>query len=394
MKMETNYPIILVHGMYGFGQDELLDYVLPYWGMFSGDLRPYLRGEGFEVYNPSVGSYSSAWDRACELYAQLTGTTVDYGKAHAEKYGHRRYGRNYPKPLFEEWGSEKKINLVGHSFGGSTIRFLASLMAYGDEAEKQATPENELSELFTGGKADWVYSITCMACVHNGTTLLYSARGAMDKLRMGTYAFANMTGGGAFSKLIQGQMEQWDLNGFENGTNTVKPKNVERRHAAANAKDNVFYDLTLAGNKDVNSRIKIVDSVYYFSFPCRKTIQQPFNSKKKREVPRLSMCPFFWPMSYSIGKYSYNNVDDFPIDENWLPNDGLVPTISETAPIGEPSVDIHDAETIEPGIWNIYDTTPLDHLGIIGGFLPPTNGPKLRKIYRDHFRVVNQLKKD
>ena len=46
----------------------------------------------------------SAWDRTCELYAQLTGTRVDYGKAHAEKYGHARYGRTYEKPLFPGWG--------------------------------------------------------------------------------------------------------------------------------------------------------------------------------------------------------------------------------------------------------------------------------------------------
>jgi len=34
------------------------------------------------AYAASVAPNGSAWDRACELYAQLSGTRVDYGKAH------------------------------------------------------------------------------------------------------------------------------------------------------------------------------------------------------------------------------------------------------------------------------------------------------------------------
>ena len=33
------------------------------------------------------------------------------------------------------WDLESPLNLVGHSFGGETIRLLASLLAYGDEIE-------------------------------------------------------------------------------------------------------------------------------------------------------------------------------------------------------------------------------------------------------------------
>ena len=48
---------------------------------------------GIHTVAPSMGPFTSAWDRACEVYAQLVGGTVDYGKAHSEKYGHERYGR-------------------------------------------------------------------------------------------------------------------------------------------------------------------------------------------------------------------------------------------------------------------------------------------------------------
>ncbi len=48
------------------------------WGMTTGSLTSYLNSLGYETYSATVGPISSAWDRACELYAQLTGTTVDF----------------------------------------------------------------------------------------------------------------------------------------------------------------------------------------------------------------------------------------------------------------------------------------------------------------------------
>ena len=131
------YPTVYVHGLMGWGERDEMYSALPYWGLTS-DLMPYLTGKGYESYAASVGPISSAWDRACELYAQLTGTTVDYGAAHAAQYGHDRYGVTYDKPLFEGWGADKKVNLVGHSFGGATIRLFLDILADGSQAERDA----------------------------------------------------------------------------------------------------------------------------------------------------------------------------------------------------------------------------------------------------------------
>lgn len=393
MKLETNYPFVLVHGMLGFGQDELMDRFVPYWGMLSCNLYAYLRDQGYEVYSPSVGKYSSAWDRACELYAQLVGGKVDYGKAHSEKYGHARYGRTYPKPLFNGFGPDKKINLFGHSFGGATIRLFATLMAYGSEEEKAVTPENELSDLFKGGKEDWIFSITAVASVHEGTTLLYSAKDVMSKLEDVTYMLANISGNNILGKFYESHMEQWGLIDCEvNGKIKSKPFNREIQQKIKDSHDNVWYDLTMQGAKEVNEKIKCLPNVYYFSWPCCKTSQK-FFQRRPQQTPRFTMCPLFWPMSRSIGNYPKNTVDDYPIDEHWLANDGLVPTISETAPFNEPHMDLHDAEKIEKGKWYVYDVFPTDHLGICGGFLLPTSASKIQKIYGEHCRTICQLKK-
>lgn len=48
-----------------------------------------------QVFQATVGHISSDHDRACELYAQLTGTKTDYGYWHANATGHSRWGPDY-----------------------------------------------------------------------------------------------------------------------------------------------------------------------------------------------------------------------------------------------------------------------------------------------------------
>ena len=95
---KVEYPYVFVHGLGGWGEGEGINKTVQYWGGGTFDLKQYLTAQGYEVYMPSVGPISSAWDRACELYAMLTGSTVDYGAAHSAEHNHARYGRaNRPK---------------------------------------------------------------------------------------------------------------------------------------------------------------------------------------------------------------------------------------------------------------------------------------------------------
>lgn len=75
---------IFVHGLSGWGSYDPVYKRMPYWGMRGGDLISYLSKNGFSSHAASVSPTGSAWDRACELYAQLTGTRVDYGAEHSQ----------------------------------------------------------------------------------------------------------------------------------------------------------------------------------------------------------------------------------------------------------------------------------------------------------------------
>ena len=89
------YRVIFVHGMFGWGENEGINKFIPYWGATTGSIIEYLLRNSVECYSASVGPMSSAWDQACELYAQLMGTTVDYGEYHSRKFAHKRFGRTY-----------------------------------------------------------------------------------------------------------------------------------------------------------------------------------------------------------------------------------------------------------------------------------------------------------
>ncbi|MGX8691980.1 MAG: lipase-like domain-containing protein, partial [Eubacteriales bacterium] len=160
---------VFCHGMLGFGEDELVNKFMPYWGGFSGSFVKRLQKQGYEATAPSFSSIGSAWDRACEVYASLTGTQVDYGIAHSKKYGHARFGKVYTEAKLPNWGKIaddgeiQRIHLLGHSFGGATVRMLSHLMAYGSVEERAVTPPDELSPLFAGGKGDWLKSVTAIA---------------------------------------------------------------------------------------------------------------------------------------------------------------------------------------------------------------------------------------
>ena len=101
MYSQNNYPIVLVHGFFGWGNDEMGSY--KYWGG-KKDIQKMLEENGFKVINVSIGPISSNWDRAIEVYHQLKGGQVDYGANHSKKYGLiQKPSDKIYKGLYPQW---------------------------------------------------------------------------------------------------------------------------------------------------------------------------------------------------------------------------------------------------------------------------------------------------
>ena len=382
------YPTIYVHGLMGWGEHDQIYAVTPYWGLTS-DLMPYLTGKGYESYAASVGPLSSAWDRACELYAQLTGTTVDYGAAHAAEYGHARYGVTYDKPLFEGWSADKKINLVGHSFGGATIRLFLDILADGS-AEEQAAAKaagTEVSPFFQGGKADWVYSLTTLAAPHNGTTFLECCGDMTQFAAEASTTMAKLLGISDFKGVYDFQLEQF---GFyrKDGETVLEALDRVLHSDFLSHNDNVFRDLTIDRALELNDDIEIQPNVYYFSYAGDKTRQSTLTGERTSAV---DMTPLFVPFANQMcGYYDQTTAGGFRIDKSWAPNDGLVNTVAgrcltKSGKTGYVQQDGYSNVGYQPGVWNVMPVRHYDHGNFIAGMPVPDLAsqsiPALRQFY-------------
>lgn len=91
---QTRYPIVLVHGLFGF--DQLFNSIDYWYGITDG-----LRSGGATVYVAEVSQLGSDITRGNQLIAQLENLQAVYGYS--------------------------KFNLIGHSQGGLTIRYAAAV---------------------------------------------------------------------------------------------------------------------------------------------------------------------------------------------------------------------------------------------------------------------------
>lgn len=163
-------PIVLVHGFNGFTDDINPSVLAHYWGGNKMNIRQDLEENGYKAYEASISAFGSNYDRAVELYYYIKGGRVDYGAAHAAKYGHERYGKTY-EGIYKDWKPGQKVHLVGHSMGGQTIRQLEELLRNGnrEEIEYQKKHGGEISPLFKGNHDNMISSITTLGTPHNGT---------------------------------------------------------------------------------------------------------------------------------------------------------------------------------------------------------------------------------
>lgn len=91
---QTRYPIVLVHGLFGF--DQLFGSIDYWYGITDG-----LRSGGASVYVAELSQLGSEVTRGNQLIAQLEDLQAIYGY--------------------------RKFNLIGHSQGGLTIRYVAAV---------------------------------------------------------------------------------------------------------------------------------------------------------------------------------------------------------------------------------------------------------------------------
>jgi triacylglycerol lipase len=291
---------------------------------------------------------------------------VDYGKAHSERCNHERYGEDFTgRALIEKFSSEDKINLLGHSFGGATIRLFADIMEDGSKEEIAATPSAELSGYFKGGKGDWIYSLTSLAAPHNGTTAYNVGESEPEEKAAEPKKNPVKDKFGSIGDKLMSQF-----------TGGEKDGRIDSDYAA--------YDMYIDNALKLNETITTYFDTYYFSFACTASVK----NKDGVYVPEKKiMESIYASSSEAMGKYTGTTKGGFVIDESWQENDGLVNTVSALAPSGAPSTLFEEGNTVK-GVWNIMPIYHGDHMSLQGGM---TKINDVKAFYVEHLSMINSL---
>ncbi|KAJ3162624.1 hypothetical protein HK101_000729, partial [Irineochytrium annulatum] len=373
------YPIVMVHGLLGWGEKPLVG-LLKYWGGITSDLVGLLRGNGYTVYQPHMGPVSSNWERACELYAQIVGARVDYGLARSKKMGHSRFGEDFTgKALYPQFATDPaaKIHLIGHSMGGPTGRMFVHLMAYGfpEEVEASIAAGTTVSPLFwTNRTSSQVDGFISISGVLGGSTFDDYLR-ANNLLADFVIKFVELLVG--VDKLIPNlydfQLGHWGLD-QKPGENFIAYINRIFSSDWASKPSNGLFDLGVQGTNDpLLSWVKNSPDTYYFSL-SGLTTYNAFNAALAEPTTLL----FLQPLAGIVGSYTNSSLNLPGGDEAWHPNDGLVSVVSSRADnsgynpyvvdMRKGTQDVADSVSVPPkkGIFNwlgLMDNH--DHLAII-----------------------------
>ncbi|WP_221088692.1 esterase/lipase family protein [Deinococcus aquaedulcis] len=362
--LDKSVPLILVHGLGGFGRDEALG--LRYWGGLL-DVQEDLRAQGYRVFTASLGPVSSNWDRAAELYAQIKGGCVDYGAAHAAQHGHARTDSTKCYPgFYPQWDANHPVNLLGHSMGGQTARTLVKLLDDGH-------PVNAGSGgLFTGGRAGWVRSVMTVSSPNSGSPAADTLQAAVPMFKNLILAFAASVGAADPENFVYNfDLGQWGLSRAP-GERFSTYQNRVFASRVWTSKDQAAWDLGPDGAAELNRWLGRSRTTRYFSWETNATTPGLLSGW---HYPNLTMNPVLSAVAFpyapplnpglgNIGGRSPGGAVTY--DRSWWANDGIVPGKSMNAPLNESSVAYSGGATL-PGTWyRLGRVNGYDHIDITG----------------------------
>ncbi|MDR6217195.1 triacylglycerol lipase [Deinococcus soli (ex Cha et al. 2016)] len=363
LALDKSVPLILVHGLGGWGRDEGLG--LRYWGGLL-DVQADLRAQGYTVYTASLGPVSSNWDRAAELYAQIRGGCVDYGAAHAQTQGHARtdpkkcYAGFYPG-----WDATRPVNLLGHSMGGQTARLLVKLLDDGDAANRAS------GGLFTGGRAGWVRNVMTVSSPNSGSPAADTLQDSIPMFKNLILAFASSVGGLDPENFVYDfDLGHWGLSRAAGETFTSYNTRVFNS-GIWTSRDQAAYDLSVDGSAALNTYVGRSRTTKYFSWETNATSRGLVSGW---HYPNLTMnavlspiaYPYAWPLKPGLGNISGRSPGGIGYDSSWWANDGIVPNRSMNAPLGQTSA-AYTGQITAPGSWyRLGRVDGYDHIDITG----------------------------
>mmetsp|Transcript_6854 Transcript_6854/g.7880 ORF Transcript_6854/g.7880 Transcript_6854/m.7880 type:complete len:436 (+) Transcript_6854:337-1644(+) len=305
---QTASPIILVSGFLGLSNE---NWTNRYWGEALS-----LGSEESPVFAAPVSSVASAYDRACEIFAFLVGTVVDYGEEHARKYGHSRFGKDFTSQgVHKSWSQKRPIHLVGHSFGGNTVRVFAYLVAK--------------DHFGYGTNIRWIKSMTTISAPLQGSLLTYVLGACEDHdtyqpvrmfspgylLGLSAHFLELATRNLGMKDYIDVGLDHWQLpeQGLKGWLKAVFGGHNGGGTPAVCSRDNAAHDMTIVAANEWNRLIEkeisenevfefhIVAGKSTTDFSIKECLAEHFHSTKRepatvKQEEKGKPNPFYWPL--------------------------------------------------------------------------------------------------
>ncbi|XP_027362830.1 uncharacterized protein LOC113870436 [Abrus precatorius] len=355
-------PIVLVHGYFGlgsFGKGRL--------GALSHFAEVVHKDQ--RVLTPHLGSLTSIYDRARELFYYLKGGQVDYEEEHSKACGHSQFGRIYQRGQYPKWDEDHPVHFVGHSAGAQVVRVLQQMLA--DKAFKgyENTSEN------------WILSVISLSGAFNGTTRTYidgmrpedgrtlKPICLLQLWRIGViiYDWLDIS---RLKNCYNFGLDHFNMSWKKMGILGLVDCLLGNAGPFASG-DWILPDLTIQGSIRLNYHLHTFPNTYYFSYATKrswKVMGVTVHSWMLGIPPLLfirvlQMSQWRHPPHISPPYEGYMN-------EDWQENDGALNTISMTHPrfpIEHPSCLVEqdsDCEPLQSGIW-YYKLVEGDHVAFI-----------------------------
>ncbi|KAH6951042.1 lipase [Ilyonectria sp. MPI-CAGE-AT-0026] len=417
-------PIVFVPGFSGWGAP--LFGALNYFGGVI-DIPKLLVDRGYTVIVTPVAPISTNWERACELYRQLTfgqfstvnSTTnsikevydvdVNYGDYFAEVHGPeqtRTTGRrrailfsNSPDFRNWTWGPDHKVYFVCHSQGGNTVRYLISLIA-------NSAGTCHPTYFSQAGRDNWTISIATLRTPHKETTIINVLESFLARARneaVGLDMLVHM-------EAVDGPVWKWlnsDNNGlYDNSIEGVYDLSQKGQKAISSFPiriENFVRGVMGMGNIPIVGWLmkKIINAFTSigWEFVTTEASFRSFGQWVTEEVitrilqergyhlvlpnpgkynPQKDVIPILLPTVYAMGGQKLTRAQKDLLGPNlgdWYQNDGIVNTESMPGPHGcvRSINSLPDFDFSSPGkrgiYWHLGVNDQMDHADEIGIFI-------------------------
>lgn len=374
-------PVILTDGSY------LSQSGKPYQtNGIKGTMYEIGKRKGFDVHKFDEESICEGFmDRAYQAFYYIRGGRVRYdGEALCQN------GEEYPG-VHPSWSAESPVVFFSFCISGNIARLLQNLL------DEQAFKDERGETIPTS--SDWIKGIYCLSTSINGLLTPYFTDKIKDSetyelVENSTYLMQTMPLMNYYEWLDSPLLRMYNdakLQRYKRSWRDISLyQALTEIHPAIQTKRSMLYDMSIRGMREWNARIKSYPDTTYLIVSSR-----PAESTKLALAPGLSLYLPGYNYNFEVASYKPTSsyYPEFHQSE-WIQNDGLVSSISQSAPIGYDAGEIYSLSefltisSLPKGKWNELRSLSGDHFGSTGfqwqGFsynVDPQNGEVISKIY-------------